>query len=240
MKKIYAVFLFLSVIVFSSSAQSIIAVPNDSATINDVAIDEFTPNEIHIELVNNTNTATRFFWGMLNYTAPAIWEVKLCDNNNCYDLLIGDPQHVSLSVPAHDTMDFKFQYTAHCVAGTGNTNVYAYLEGDSANTVIHLNYKANLTASCVNGIVENTPFSKLKLFPNPVKNSFTVSGLENVGNLSFEVYDIKGAAVKSKITNASTSEIEISVLNLPKGEYVLKAFDATGKVAGNARLSKID
>lgn len=223
----------------NTSAQSIGVTPNDSASVTANAPDEFEPIDVHIHVINNYGQATSFMWMMKDYTAPQQWELKLCDNNNCYDLLIGAPLHESLEVAAGDSMDMKFQYSPHCVSGTGNTNVIIYVTGDSAATAVTLNYKADLTATCATAVIELAP-NALRLFPNPVKNTFTVTGLENTGNLSFEVYDLKGAVVPSKFVNATSSTIEISIDGLPAGTYVLKAIDGNGKVIGSSRLNKID
>lgn len=238
MKKIYiaVVILFFVAVV---NAQQLIIVPNDSAEITDVVTDGFQPYDIHIELINNTGSPASITWGLINYTGPNPWEVKLCDNNNCYDLMLSPGPHVSFSVPNGDTVDMKFQYTSHCVDGTGSTNVYAFVTGDSASSVVQLNYKAMLTSNCTNSIPVTAPVH-LKIYPNPVHSSFVVTGLEDAGNLSFEVYDLKGATVKSEVKDASNTQIEISLENLPKGSYLLKAFDANGNVAGTSCLSKVD
>ncbi len=236
MKKSYSLLLFLMASVSLVYSQQLVVVPNDSAEITANVTDEFEPNDIHIEVVNNTANTITATWGLVNYTAPSGWEVKLCDNNNCYDLILGPGPYESLPVAAGDTLDMKFQYTAHLISGTGNTNVFLYKTGDSSNTVVFLNYKANLTA--VSGIKDNETTSNLKLYPNPVQRTFVVSGLKDAGNLSFEVYDVKGAVMKTKIVNASASQIEISVENLSKGDYILKAFDSSGKAVGTSKLNK--
>jgi len=239
MKKLYSTILLLVAIVFFSNSQSLIPTPNDSAEITAVVTDPFDPYDVHIEVVNNSNGAILINWGLSSFVAPNDWELKLCDNNNCYDLLINPGPFTSLSVAPHDTMDMKFQFTSHCNAGSGSANVYAYVMGDSANSVIFLNYKANLSSNCASGIGE-TPMAHLSVSPNPVKSTFAVYDLENAGNLSFQVYDMKGAAVISEIKSATTSSIEISVEKLPAGLYVLKAFDKQGRLAGISRLSKVD
>jgi hypothetical protein len=80
----------------------------------------------------------------------------------------------------------------------------------------------------------------INLYPNPVKGSFVVSGLDNAGNLSFEVYDLKGMLVKSKVTGASDDQIEISVETLTQGTYLLKVSDEFGAVIATARLNKVN
>jgi hypothetical protein len=236
MKVIYISLLMVTTVIFSAQSQQLIFVPNDSAEVTASVTDEFEPNDVHIGLVNNTSSSITITWGMVNYTAPAQWEVKLCDNNNCYDLLLNAGPYTSLPIPAGDTMDFKFQYTAHLVTGTGNTNVYAYVTGDSANTAVVLNYKANLTF--VSGIADKHA-AKLRLLPNPVQHTFVVQALVAGGKTSYAVYDMKGALVNSRATTTN-SGAEISVETLPAGEYILKAFDEFGKITGTSRFTKVD
>lgn len=238
MNKLFTLLAF-SVFALSVHAQPIICTPNDSTIVSGNVADEFDPYDVHIHVVNNTGAATTFTWGLTSYTSPAqVWEFKLCDNNNCYDLLLSSSYYESLEVPAGDTMDMKFQFSPHCVAGTGIAKVLIYATNDSANTSTPLYYQANLTTSCLSSVV-NINKNSLKIFPNPVVNSFVVSGLENTGNYSFEVFDMKGDLVSSEIKSATYSQIEISVSNLPAGDYVFKAIDRNGNVAGTSRLTKI-
>ena len=118
-------------------------------------------------------------------------------------------------------------------------NVYAYVTGDSANSVVILNYKAALATNCLSGIAATSPIH-LDMHPNPVHNSFVVTGIKDAANLSFEVYDMKGTNVKSEVKDASNTQIEISVETLSKGSYILKAFEGSGKVVGTSRLIKVD
>lgn len=240
MKKVFAIFLLFCAISIPTFSQSIVTTPNDSASVTtNVPADPYDPVDIHIHVINNFGQATSFMWTMKDYSAPSsLWELKLCDNNNCYDLLGGTPVHESLTVIAGDSMDMKFQYAPHLIPGVGNCNVNIWVTGDSATTVVTLNYA--ITATSPNSITVVMGNNPLKIYPNPVQKSFTVSGFEKAGNLSFEVYDLKGAVVKSEVKNATNSQIEISVEHLSKGEYFLKAFDANGKVAGTAHLTKVD
>src|SRR4051812_25567292 len=110
MKKYYSLLLLLTIMVVSVHAQHLICMPSDSAEITANVTDEFDPNDIHLHLRNTTSGPVTVTWGMVNYTAPVGWEIKLCDNNNCYDLLIHAGPYVSNTILAGDTMDFKFQY----------------------------------------------------------------------------------------------------------------------------------
>ncbi|MFN8322629.1 MAG: T9SS type A sorting domain-containing protein [Chitinophagales bacterium] len=220
-------------------AQYLSVTPNDSVTVSTNVADEFDLAEAHIHIINNLKGDVTYTWKMVNYVAPPAWELKLCDNNNCYDLILNNQLRESLVVPAGDSMDMKFQFSPHCVAGMASVNVVVFVSGDSVNSATIINYRADLTTSCINAIgkVENT---NIKLYPNPVKSSFTVSGLENTGNLSFEVYDIKGSVVKSEIVSTTNNGIEISIAHVAAGDYLLKAFDSLGVVIATAKLQKVD
>jgi hypothetical protein len=238
MKKIY----FTLITLFAATAinaQQLIPVPNDSTEASGTMTDGFDPFDIHLKLINNSNSTNTITWGLQSNYAPAQWGLGVCDNNNCYDLLIAAGPYVSLPIAAHDTVDMKMQYTSHCITGTGVGTIYVYVTGDSVNSLTHLTYTANLTANCGSGIAESS-IPQLNIYPNPVKSSFLVTGLQDAGNVAFEVYDMKGATVTSSIKNASNNQIDISIESLAKGNYILKAFDAKGRVIGNARLSKID
>lgn len=120
-----------------------------------------------------------------------------------------------------------------------SVNMVVFVSGDSANSATTINYRADLTTGCVNAIGKVATTS-IKLYPNPVKNTFVVSGLENAGNLSFEVYDMKGALVKSEVIGATNNGFEISIANVASGDYVLKAIDSKGMLIASAKLQKID
>ena len=238
MKKICTAILLL-ISAFTMNAQQLIITPNDSAAITNTVTDGFEPYDVHLELINNGVSPISVTWGLKDYAAPTVWELKLCDNNNCYDLLLAPGPHVSLTIAAGDTMDMKAQFTSHCIADSGSMNVQAYVTGDSANSIVTLNYKATLEANCATGIKENQAML-LKIYPNPVRSSFVVAGLKDAGNLSYEVYDMKGAVVKSDVKNAAASQTEISIQNQPRGNYLLKVFDANRKVLGSSKLNKVE
>jgi hypothetical protein len=237
MKNIYLFSILLSITYSVANAQQLIVYPNDSAEVWANVTDEFEPNDVHIGLINTSSSPITVTWGMINYTAPAQWEVKLCDNNNCYDLILNGGPYTSLPVAAGDTLDMKFQYTAHLVTGTGVTNVYAFVTGDSANSVVFLNYKANLTF--VSGIDDYFSENKLSIYPNPVQNIFVVKGVDESNAFLYKVYDMKGSSMKTRVNRTGTAT-EVSAENLPAGEYILKVFDKEGKVTGTARLNKVD
>ncbi len=240
MKKICICLSLLVGSVAISHSQGIIPIPSDTSVASGTITDEFDPQDIHLEVKNNTVNSQTFSWMLKNYSTPSTnWEVKLCDNKNCYDLLFNPGPYESLNVSAGDTMDFKFQFSPHCVSGTGDADVLVWLTGDSANTALMIHFTANLIANCPNAITD-IPHSNLRLYPNPVKGTFTVNGLSDAGNLSFEVYNMKGDLVKSSVNSTVGDQIEISIETLAKGTYILKVADEGGRIVATSRLNKVD
>src|SRR4051812_35129100 len=117
MTKTYLSLLLFIAASLTVNSQQLVYLPNDSAEITANVTDEFEPNDLHLHLMNNTAGAITITWGMMNYTAPVGWEVKQCDNNNCYDLLINGGPYESSAILPGDTMDFKSQFTAHLITG---------------------------------------------------------------------------------------------------------------------------
>lgn len=241
MKKIYTLAVALVLGAAAANAQAIITIPGDTSIATGNVADEFDPFDIHLEVINNTNDEQTFTWMMKGYQTPsAAWEVKLCDNNNCYDLLINEGPYESLPVAAGDTMDFKFQFSPHCVNGSANSDIEVHLTSDSIGSTELLHFKANnITNSCATGIgLVNA--NNISIYPNPVVNTFVVKGLENAANLNYEVYNIAGKLVESKVTGNNGNGVEISIVGLPQGSYILKAIDNKGLVVATSRLNKVD
>ncbi|UOE42042.1 T9SS type A sorting domain-containing protein [Chryseobacterium suipulveris] len=72
--------------------------------------------------------------------------------------------------------------------------------------------------------VENINKNAVKIYPNPVKNELSVSGIKGIQ--PFEIYSIDGKLVKS---GSYSSERKIDLGNLAKGTYLLKIGDSKMK-----------
>ncbi len=230
-------FLFLSISTFFAQAQLVVTSPNDSLHENITQTDEFATADIHIHVLNTGNNNVTYTWELKNYQAPAGWGVAICDNNNCYDLLINAGPYESLVVTPGGSMDMKMQFAPYCIGGSAWSDVVIYVTGDSANTAVVLHYSTDLTASCPSGIAA-VQKANMNVYPNPFQSSFMVSGLENAGNVSFSVYDLKGALVPAEVKSSTTSAFEISMPQAAPGTYVLKAIDASGKLIASSSITK--
>ncbi|MCD0463882.1 T9SS type A sorting domain-containing protein [Flavobacterium sp. ENC] len=85
---------------------------------------------------------------------------------------------------------------------------------DSSNSIYAKYFGASNTLST--STPTKSPSQKINLFPNPVRNSFSVSGEETV--LGLEIFDLLGKSVYKSFLESETYNIE----SLPKGIYVIK------------------
>ncbi len=227
-----AAILFLAAPCFSQT--DFILLPSDT-----ISLTETVPAndilEAFMKVKNTSNSTKTINWIAAERTGSRDWEINICDIVNCYSFAYVVR---TFSLAAGDTGTMRLDIDPHGVSGPGQVSLLMWVEGDSANGKVK-NPTWNVDLTAITGI-SKVAATTLKIFPNPVKNLFTVSGLDNAGDLSFEVFDMKGSAVKSEVKSATNTAIEISIENLPHGIYVLKAFDKDGNLAGTSRLSKID
>lgn len=238
-KGLLLVVVFFCVRLSSFAQANFVLLPDDTATVTAlVASGDIAEGFIKVKNISNHNDTIK--WVGFNKSGPHDWTANVCDILNCYSFSYIVRTFV---LAPGDTGTMRMDLDPVCQAGTGEIRLMMWENGDSAGKVLYPNWQLNITVpeNCVAaGINDNFSSNTLHLFPNPVQNIFTVTGLENAGNLLFEVYDMKGAVVKSEVKGATNTTINISIESLPAGVYVLKAFDHKNKIAGTARLSKID
>jgi hypothetical protein len=235
MKKSLFLTAVMAVFFFAAQAQLLVAIPDDSTEVSGIATDIYEPTSAHLYIQQNTGSGTSISWRLVDFVAPSGWGVQMCDNNNCYDMLLNPGPYNSLSVADGDTMDMKFEFVSGGIDGSGTAHFVAYIDGDSANSSIDLHYKINIDAQITS--VNEVAKSAIKLYPNPVQNSFVVSGLAQ-GNYSFEVFDMKGSLMTTYMKSVTSNAIEIGAENLTPGVYVLKVNDASGNVIATSQLIK--
>lgn len=71
------------------------------------------------------------------------------------------------------------------------------------------------------GVSENEFSSKVSLYPNPAKNSLTVSDASKSTDATIEITDISGRIVKS-VKAGFSNDVIINVSDLTSGNYILK------------------
>jgi hypothetical protein len=209
--------------------------PDTALVVHQVNTGDVAEGFITVKNISNHNDTIK--WVGLAKTGPHDWSTNVCDIVNCYAFSYIVRTFV---LTPGDTGVMRMDLDAACMAGTGEIRLMMWVNGDSAGKVLYPNWQLDVTVAngCTVGINDQFNSNTLAIYPNPVKSTFTVAGIENAGNLSFEVYDLQGALAKSEIKGATNTSIEISIETLPPGTYVLKAVDEKGRIAGTARLMK--
>lgn len=93
------------------------------------------------------------------------------------------------------------------------------LEGREQDNTIYFD---NITFGVVTSI-STKENGKLKIYPNPVINQFTIEGVENIA--SVRVYNIIGQIVFSRFDGAST----LNISSLTKGVYIVRVENSSGE-----------
>lgn len=232
--------LFLSLLIASTlfSKSQVISTPNDTLVENIIQTDQFATADVHIKVVNTQNNNITYTWMLKDYSGPSAWGFALCDNNNCYDLLLGPGPFESLPVSVGDTMDMKFQFSPYCVTGSGWADVVIYITGDSANTATTFHYVANVTSQCPSS-VESIDHRHISIYPNPFINSFNVTLQQSNETFSFEVIDMKGSVIESIVQPKQAGVYDIILPNSPQGNYLLKVKGVETGAISTLMLNKL-
>ncbi len=112
-----------------------------------------------------------------------------------------------------------FYYTYNLPEGGENNTSGAkndFIVGDCSNA------KISLTD------VEKNSSSKVLIYPNPMNEMITLSGLYNVHKVN--IYDISGKLVQSNFINSTKIQERIDIHALAKGFYILKTFSLDNKI----------
>lgn len=236
-KYIYTLFFTFSVFAIGN-AQSFTITPADTSYLSQAVNSESDLPTLLIRIHNITGGALNFTWGNNDVTGPHAWEYSVCDLNNCYPFSYD--QH-SFFLAAGDSGIMRCDVAHYCTTGSGYLQLLVWLDGDSANSVRSLKYSFDIDATnCTNGISETGNENSVRLFPNPVRNSFVVADLSNAEKLSFRVYDLTGRLVNTETKMKSSSEVEIIMDEPNSGVYLLKIFDAKNLLVATKRFSKAE
>ncbi len=81
--------------------------------------------------------------------------------------------------------------------------------------------------------VNETDMHQVKIYPNPVKDVLNIA-FEKDGNYAYSLYSLAGQQVKSGEFDRKTNQLTVS--GLPKGMYVLKITDQSGKSVSTHKI----
>ena len=232
-KKILYLTILLAFTTVCVQAQDLMVTPSDT-----LALDTTTSCQAEsimtIALRNNTNAPLQMNWRLVYNTSPHGWTIDYCDPLQCLSGLnqIGaGVRQFTLDTGVNGLM--QFEPTPTTGTGLGYFQVFTWATNDSANTATYLNYRANITAVCANGITEPT-VTQISLYPNPVRSEMKVTLPQNLANGKIDIYDLIGSKVYSQ-SISTTEDIDLSALET--GIYMVRISDS-GKIIATRKFTK--
>ncbi|GIV34677.1 MAG: hypothetical protein KatS3mg031_2212 [Chitinophagales bacterium] len=187
---------------------------------------------------NNSNDTVRMRWERIE-NIPAGWLTAICDNIQCWaEVVSRSPLPVIIPPRGQSTMDVHF--FPNSIAGTGSVTIRAWVEGDSAATVV-VSAPKQATANQPVGFDASTDNDRIRVYPNPVRDYFIIRNLPAGKVSTVEVFNIFGKKMLSFSqpalrSNAVVHRFDIS--SLSKGIYLVRVFDENMNVIFTKSLSK--
>lgn len=176
--------------------------------------------EIHNDLTNLTNNSRSIRWERSIISMdPDTLLTQICDPNACY-LPPVSTKIYNIAANATVPMIVHFLNNSGGPASAIVQLKYTDLADPTNPQFSYYIFDASLT-----GIDEQLPAANVKLFPNPVVESFSLGNAEEVGRI--RVYGTDGRLVLNQI--AQTNNI-YSLAGLPAGTYLVALQSKSGKL----------
>jgi len=228
MKKLLLFALIFSFVATLVDAQSFTATPVTKT----VKVDNLSGETTHyIEVTNTSNKVLNLLWKRKVDFITDGWNTMICDVNLCYAPSTNEVAKTS-TVAAGATVEFKVLVQPNEIPGEAKVTLTIFEDGNETNTNTVDVYFNGKTVSTKN----LTEFSDLKLYPNPVTESFNLSRTDGLGKAV--IYNIVGKQLKAFDLKNSSKNYNVS--DLPAGMYIIRIFTDGGKVAKTLRFNKRD
>jgi hypothetical protein len=216
-------------------AQSI-AITTDSVSVSGSSSEFELVGNNYVE--NLTGGDLTIVWKRTINNLPNGWTSSVCDKMACWAATT-DSKTFALQGNRTEKLDVHF-YPNNNI-GSAIVEMLAWVQGDSANTVVKSTYKANagLTSNITASTKKNVNVS---FYPNPVKDNMFVAGLPENQSFKVELYSLLGTKVitYNLAAGASQSGIhQIDMQELPKGVYMVRIVDKSMNLIFNKSVSKM-
>ncbi len=133
-----------------------------------------------------------------------------------------------LNIAVGETIQYSFANVfTQDVTAPYNLNSLYHKNRDDVRRITDW-YNQNTAPSCFDvnvnvGYEANNERSKLTIYPNPFKGSFTVQLLGNEPIMEIKIYNVLGERVSSKLINQNIKEVIVNMNDLPQGVYIVEA-----------------
>lgn len=222
------IFLRFALLFFSFnnlSAQDIIVNPNPIIEWETLGNSEILGQAI---IRNDSNEEKTYVWERTILCENGINQTWFCDPSACYIPDVIDGQF-TLFPGAEGPFEFHATFSA-----PANNMILAQIkiyESDSEENILEVNYEFNSSECTVS--TENEALKNINLFPNPTKDHFTLTNIQNVKHLI--IYNNIGTPLKQY---TAEEEGNYNIRYLPPGIYTIQLLNKKGNNIGIKRLSK--
>lgn len=233
----YTIYLFC-LLIFSNNllfAQQI-SFTDDTVTATGISSDYeiVTNNQIN----NLTGNDLTIVWKRVTNNLSNNWTSSVCDKMACWNF---NTDTKSFTLPANRSEKLDVHFYPNNTIGNGLAYVIAYVQGDSANTVVSATFKSNATQSTNVASIAKKNLN-ISVYPNPVKDFMFVSGLPENQSYKVEIYSILGSKIASYNLPVGTSQNgvhEVDMQDLPKGVFMVRIMDKNMNLLFNKSVSKM-
>lgn len=182
--------------------------------------------QIHNDISNTHTDSIKLTWQVVyhNVNATMVAGIGICDNQNCYQNVIGMPGTLKTTkyIHAGEKGSFDAQFDAMIVPAGGP--YYITIEFKNGTETKYGTYEFYKWPT---GIATANKTDDIMLYPNPAKNDLNIFS----GSL-----DVKTAVITTTIGQVAASyqltgsRSNINIESLPSGTYFIKLLDAQNNV----------
>ena len=233
-------YIILLLMPFGVLAQGFISF--DSDTIHKIGLSSDSEIIVSSPIKNNTNKVITLKWKCLTDSYESIWDkVSVCDINTCYDIPYDESIH-AITLNPNQSSALEVHYYPGGYSGIGTTELLAWVDGDSANTVVKSVFsgKAELASAIPAGIKQVVD---IKVYPNPATSYLMFGNLPVEQDVTIEAYSILGKKMLTARVNvdgnpAGMGEFRLDLETLPKGVYMIRVYDHLMNVIHSESISR--
>ncbi len=187
--------------------------------------------DVYIKLTNTTSGPLSALWTLDRQSIPDAWEFSVCDKVTCYAFGIE-------AAPSSKPNEFAAGESFLCTLKIAPNGVEAvedirmtFFSSVDQNDI----YADFPVAISVMGPSNTTGvrFDEINVYPNPTQDLFQISEDDGVAMIS--VHNVLG---KKMYQNTHIAGRGHNVADLPRGIYMVRMFDESGKMRKVLRLSK--
>ncbi len=208
----------------------------DSVNVSGFANDYEIIANCYIE--NLSGSTKTIVWKRIVNDIPAGWTSSVCDKNACWGYGIDSKTFL---LPSNKSEKLDVYFYPNNSVGNGRVEMIAFVEGDSANTVVKAVFKG--TAQQPTGVATNKkPQFNITTYPNPIKDYLMIKGLPDNQTFKIDIYSILGSKVANYTLAAGAAQggiHEIDMQELPKGVYMIRVMDKNMNLIFNKSVSKM-